>query len=226
MKKLVLFIYVMLVVVMTIATFVEYGHGTSFVLEHIYHSTPFAMTWSLLAVLTVWVLFYLQMWRRFFSFLLHLSFVVILLGAAVSFKSSEKGMLHLRMGVPSCQFMEQESRMLTDMPFSMRLDTFWVEYYPGTEAPADYVSRVTCLSGAGEEAHRAEISMNRILEYEGYRFYQSSYDEDGQGSWLSVNYDPWGTGITYAGYLLLAVSMLGVLPVSYTHLTLPTMAVV
>ena len=30
------------------------------------------------------------------------------------------------------------------------------------------------------------ISMNNILKYRGYRFYQSSYDEDGQGSLLSV----------------------------------------
>lgn len=53
--------------------------------------------------------------------------------------------------------------------------------------------------------------MNKILEIEGYRFYQSSYDEDGQGSWLSVNYDPWGTTLSYVGYILLAISMFIVL---------------
>ena len=49
--------------------------------------------------------------------------------------------------------------------------------------------------------------MNNILSHEGWRFYQSSFDEDRRGTWLSVNYDPWGTGITYAGYIMLLVSM-------------------
>ncbi|MBR4845557.1 MAG: cytochrome c biogenesis protein CcsA, partial [Bacteroidaceae bacterium] len=49
--------------------------------------------------------------------------------------------------------------------------------------------------------------MNNILSHKGWRFYQSSYDEDGRGSWLSVNYDPWGTGVTYVGYIVLLASM-------------------
>ena len=196
---------------MAISTFVEYGQGTSFVTEHIYHSTFFIMAWALLAVLTLGVLFQLQMWRRFFSFLLHLSFVVVLMGAAVSFTTSQKGFLHLRIGTSTFQFVEQETHLLKDMPFMLRLDTFWIEHYPGTEAPSDYVSRVTCLASDGMQEHSSRISMNQILAYQGYRFYQSSYDEDGLGSWINVNYDPWGTLLTYIGYLLLAVSMLGLL---------------
>lgn len=53
--------------------------------------------------------------------------------------------------------------------------------------------------------------MNRILSRQGYRFYQSSFDDDKEGSWLSVNYDPWGIGVTYAGYILLGISMLWML---------------
>ncbi|MBQ4519863.1 MAG: cytochrome c biogenesis protein CcsA [Bacteroidaceae bacterium] len=53
--------------------------------------------------------------------------------------------------------------------------------------------------------------MNNILTHKGYRFYQSSYDEDGRGTWLSVNYDPWGTGLTYTGYLLLLIAMIGMM---------------
>ena len=210
-KGILLFIYVFLIIVMAIATFVEYSQGTSFVTGHIYHSTFFIMAWALLAVLTLRVLFRLQMWRRFFSFLLHLSFVIILLGAVVSFKTSQKGFLHLRIGTSTFQFVEQETHLLKDMPFILRLDTFWVEHYPGTEAPSDYVSRVTCLAGDGVPKHSSRISRNQILAYQGYRFYQSSYDEDGRGSWINVNYDPWGTPLTYLGYLLLAISMLGLL---------------
>ncbi|MBK5203804.1 MAG: cytochrome c biogenesis protein CcsA, partial [Prolixibacteraceae bacterium] len=41
--------------------------------------------------------------------------------------------------------------------------------------------------------------------------YQSSFDDDKKGSWLSVNHDPWGIPVTYSGYLLLALSMIGFL---------------
>lgn len=53
--------------------------------------------------------------------------------------------------------------------------------------------------------------MNTPLDHQGYRFYQSSYDEDGRGTWLRVNYDPWGTGLTYTGYLLLLIAMIGMM---------------
>lgn len=208
---MILFVYVFLIVVMATATFVEYGQGTPFVSEHIYHSAFFIMAWALLAILTLGVLFWLQMWRRFFCFLLHLSFVAILLGAAVSFKTSQKGFLHLRVGASAFQYVEKGTHLLKDLPFILRLDTFWIDHYPGTETPSDYVSRVTCLVGNGVQKHSSRISMNQILEYQGYRFYQSSYDEDGRGSWFNVNYDPWGTFLTYIGYLLFAFSMLGLL---------------
>ena len=75
------------------------------------------------------------------------------------------------------------------LPFAIGLDTFYVSYYPGTEAPADYVSRIYTDE---IPCRKAEVSMNRIFSHHGYRFYQSSFDEDFQGTWLSVNHDPWG----------------------------------
>ena len=106
--------------------------------------------------------------------------------------------------------MVQDSRHLLPLPFSLRLDSFRIVCYPGTEAPADYVSYIH-VSGNGRESQKASVSMNRIFSCGGYRFYQSSYDPDGRGSWLSVNHDPWGIGVTYAGYALLGLSMLWVL---------------
>ena len=71
--------------------------------------------------------------------------------------------------------------------------------------PSDYRSEITFLP----EGKPVLISMNNIAKYRGYRFYQADYDEDGAGSILSVSHDPWGVGITYAGYLLLLLSMIG-----------------
>jgi len=47
--------------------------------------------------------------------------------------------------------------------------------------------------------------MNHVLDYGGYRFFQSSFDPDEKGTVLSVNHDFWGTWITYLGYFLMIV---------------------
>lgn len=212
LNKAVWSLYVAMVAVLAVATLVEYSEGTAYVCKYIYHSPVFCIGWGLLVLLGgLWLLFKKRMWRRVPSFLLHLSFVVILSGAFLSFLSSKKGYVHLRMNAPMTQFVDQETRLVTDLPFSLALDTFFIKYYPGTDAPSDYVSRVSCWSSGEPVVTFAEISMNQVLDYQGYRFYQSSFDEDGKGSWLSVNYDPWGTAVTYIGYLMLGLSMIAVL---------------
>lgn len=211
MKRLVWSLYVALIAVLAVATWVEYSQGTAFVCKYIYHNPTFCIGWGLLVLSALGIIYKQKMWRRFPMFLLHLSLVVILTGALTSFLSSQKGTVHLRMNESVTQFMEQETRLLKDLPFTLQLDTFYINYYPGTDAPSDYVSRVSCIHSENEASLQTEISMNKVLDFQGYRFYQSSFDEDGKGGWLSVNYDPWGTGITYVGYLMLAVSMLAVL---------------
>jgi cytochrome c-type biogenesis protein CcsB len=95
------------------------------------------------------------------------------------------------------------------LPFAIALNDFQLERYPGSMTPASYASEVTVIDPkAGAMPFR--IYMNHILEYQGYRFFQSSYDQDEQGTVLSVNRDP-GTWITYVGYVLLAIGMFGVL---------------
>ena len=230
-KKITLVLYLLLITVLAVATLVEHSLGSAFVAEHIYHSVPFILLWGALGVLMIfslWKKTFLQVWPKI---LLHLSFLVILAGALTTYLTSRKGMMHLRMGEPSFQYMEGESRLIRSLPFTLELDTFYIDYYPGTDAPADYVSVVKvgthlnppCKGGlvgsqhiqspslTGRDGEGLLLSMNNILTHKGYRFYQSSYDEDYRGTWLSVNYDPWGTAITYAGYLLLLISMIGLM---------------
>ncbi len=204
-KKAIVFLYSVIVVVLAVATFIENSYGTRFVTENVYHTAWFCALWAALAVLSV-VLFVVRgLWRRVPVALLHASFVVILVGALTTFLTSNKGMLHIRKEMPADSYIIPDRGSMMRLPFKMQLDSFVVECYQGTEAPSDYISYVS----VGDENVR--ISMNNIFAKDGYRFYQSSYDEDMQGSWLSVNYDPWGTGITYAGYLLLGLSMILVL---------------
>ena len=93
------------------------------------------------------------------------------------------------------------------LPFSLTLNDFIAEKYPGTEnSYASFKSKVT-VSGGGE-TFPYDIEMNHILNYQGYRLFQSSFHPDEQGTILSVNRDFWGTLITYIGYILLFVSLL------------------
>lgn len=89
------------------------------------------------------------------------------------------------------------------LPFTIRLDDFVLERYPGSNSPSSYKSKVTLTDKEEGVEIPFEIYMNHILKHRGYRFYQSSYDPDETGTVLSVNHDPAGMRVTYGGYLLL-----------------------
>lgn len=86
-------------------------------------------------------------------------------------------------------------------PFFMYLKKFQLEKYPGSNAPSSYSSDVIVMDGSEELQHR--IYMNHVLDYKGFRFFQTSYDPDEKGTILSVNHDVSGTIITYIGYAML-----------------------
>ena len=135
---------------------------------------------------------------------LHIGLAVILAGALVTFLFGTSGSIHLREGEATAAY-ELDDETPATLPFSIRLEAFAIDYYEGTRRPLDYRSDITFLP----EGNAVRISMNNIAKYRGYRFYQADYDEDGLGSILAVSHDPWGVGITYAGYLLLLLSMIG-----------------
>ena len=93
------------------------------------------------------------------------------------------------------------------MPFSIKLNDFQLDRYPGSMSPSSYASRVTVTDRGKNKTFPFHIYMNHVLNYRGYRFFQSSYDRDELGSVLSVNHDYWGTLFTYIGYFLLALGM-------------------
>ncbi|MGD0341702.1 MAG: cytochrome c biogenesis protein CcsA [Bacteroidales bacterium] len=89
------------------------------------------------------------------------------------------------------------------LPFSLRLNDFILERYPGSSSPSGYKSNVTLIDKAAKVEKPFMIFMNNILNYKGYRFYQSSFDKDEKGTMLSVNHDPGGILVTYTGYAFL-----------------------
>ena len=56
-----------------------------------------------------------------------------------------------------------------------------------------------------------DIYMNNILNHQGYRFFQASFDPDELGTILSVNKDFYGTFLTYVGYIILYISLLTIM---------------
>jgi len=94
------------------------------------------------------------------------------------------------------------------LPFELKLNEFILERYAGSESPSSYASEVTLIDKENGVVQNHRIFMNNILDYKGYRFFQSSYDKDEKGTVLSVNNDFYGTWITYVSYFILIVGFL------------------
>ncbi len=94
------------------------------------------------------------------------------------------------------------------VPFSIKLKKFILDKYPGTNSASSYASEVQLIDGRKNVNKNYRIFMNNILDHRGYRFFQSSFDKDEKGTYLSVNNDFWGTLISYIGYALLTIGLL------------------
>lgn len=192
------------VVVMAASTFIEASSGTPFVSQHIYGSWWFAALWGILCLTSLWVMARSWSKSKWVTMGLHLSMLLILAGALVTMLTSAKGTLHLRQGESVSVYSKSDGTM-AQLPFILHLTSFKVACYPGTQAPQDYESHITYNCMAHNETGEYTISMNNIFHSDGFRLYQSSFDPDLKGSWLMVNYDPYGTAIVYTGYALFAL---------------------
>lgn len=205
LKKLTLCLYTMLILCMGIATIVERLYGTDIAATYIYGAWWFVALWAALAAAGVAML-----WRRRLPLavvLLHVALIGILAGAFVTYLTAERGTISLRMDVAQTHFENSETHHVAQLPFALTLRDFRVVNYPGTDAPMDFQSSVEATQ-PDSEPQRLTISMNNIGSCQGYRFYQSSYDEDLQGTHLLVSHDPYGIAVTYASYLLLLLSFI------------------
>lgn len=96
------------------------------------------------------------------------------------------------------------------LPFSIKLNDFVAQKYPGTEKSySAFESEVTVQDSL--KKFDAKIFMNNVLDYRGFRFFQASFDPDEKGTVLSVNHDFWGTWITYIGYFLLYIALMAIM---------------
>ena len=194
-----------LLLILTIATILEKIYGTDFVNEYIYSSVPFVILWGVTAITSLLYIIKSKLHRQPVIFLLHLSLLFILAGPFTTWIYGEQGTMRVRQGEQQTSFTDSKG-ISHQLPFSITLNQFEIIYYKGTLAPMDFISHI---SVADKDCHRqiqGKVSMNHIFSYQHYRFYQSGYSEDNEGSVFSVSHDPYGIGITYAGYTLLLLS--------------------
>ncbi|RMA57278.1 cytochrome c biogenesis protein [Ulvibacter antarcticus] len=109
---------------------------------------------------------------------------------------------------PELNFSAAYGAQEVTVPFNIKLNDFILDKYPGTNSASSYASEVTVIDPAENVNMDYRIYMNNILDYDGYRFFQSSFDRDEKGTYLSVNSDWWGTIISYIGYALLTLGMI------------------
>ncbi len=205
LKKVTFSLVALIIVILVVSTILEKTCGTSYVSKYIYNSTHFISLWIILSLSAAIYAIKRGLLKKPITMMLHFSFIVILIGALITHIYSEEGALHLRQGVGSSIFINNDG-MGHKMPFMVSLDKFQVKYYAVSNSPSDYQSKVTIIDG--DKNISSELSMNNILTYRGYRFYQASFDSDEMGTTLLVNYDPIGIAITYIGYFSLFIAML------------------
>jgi len=175
---------------------------------YVYGRVWFEVIMWLLGINLIGVMFKYKTYKKIPIFILHLSIIIILLGAAITRYFGYEGQLALRNGETKSEIVviknkaNPSDKKVIDLGFKIKLKKFVMKKYPGSMQPSSYESFITVIDK--DKTFDYHIYMNHILFYKGYRFYQASYFPDERGSILSVNKDP-GMWITYLGYFLLTV---------------------
>ena len=114
-------------------------------------------------------------WSYFAVYFVHGSILIIVVGALIGALFGYRGSMNILEGETSNKvFPFRRSHGFITLPFHIKLEKFEIEFYPnGT--PKDYRSYVKVLDG--ETNFDYIIRVNHPLEYQGIKFYQSSYQE-------------------------------------------------
>lgn len=185
------------ILLMMAATILEKLYGSFTAFSWVYHNPVFFVLWVVTAVCG---LFALRSMNGLFTKLIHISFVLILGGAFLTHLTGEEGNVRLPKGETVTTWIRKDGREIA-LPSPMTLSNFEIERYSGSEAAANYRSYIEV------DGRKMEISMNHIARISGYRFFQARFEEN--ASILSINHDPWGIGVTYTGYAILLLSLIG-----------------
>ncbi len=190
----------LLMLVLISATFLEKLFGTSFALNSIYHSPWFIALWTVLVISAMAYIFCAS--RRHTLTLLHISLAVVLLGAFVSFLTSQHGNIILaKDAVPASMFTTSEER-LEKLPFTLQVTNIDTVYSKKDGAIIDYIAYI--IADNRKESHQYIISLNDPITIDGYSFCIKGTDNGNLS--LLVAHDTYGLPISYTGYIMVFIS--------------------
>lgn len=161
----------------------------------IYSSVGWKFLWIVIAAAMITGMIMGRLWRNGPAFIMHTAFICMIAGGFCTSLFSRRGTLHLFPSHTTDYFISSAGKM-EKLPAAVTLLSFAPEYYPGMNFPKDFKSVLKTASG-----DTIRISMNHIGRLGNYRFYQTSYDEQG-GTLLTVTHDPAGITVTYTGFFL------------------------
>ena len=192
---------------LALASIIEKYLGTQAAKLLVYYSPLFFLLQSLLVVNFILILDkheFIQK-RRWALVIVHVAFIVILIGAFITHMFGKEGTVHIREGETVDQMLVHSNQGMSfeKLPFTLQLTDFKLIRYPGSESPSSYESNLRVQ--LDDKSFDAKVYMNHVLDMKGYRFFQASYDEDERGTVLSVNRDFVGRRVTYFGYFLLLI---------------------
>lgn len=170
---------------------------TTFLSPEVYGSWWFVAIWAVFAIALTATICATRMWRHAGRFILHISLLAMLGGGLLTWLTKTEGIMHISAGQEAQSFADFNGK-IHKLPTPVKLHRFETEYYPGGKIAKDYRSH---LEIGGE---KRTVSMNNIVELDGYRLLQYSFDEEG-GTVLSVSKDPYGMPLSYAGYIMFAI---------------------
>jgi len=112
-------------------------------------------------------------WSPLMVYVVHISVLVVLLGALLGSLFGFKGMMNLSEGETSAEVMLSSGRQSVLLPFQVRCDKFEVSYYD-TGAPKEFRSDLAIV-GNGKDVLKESIRVNDPLTFEGVTFYQATW---------------------------------------------------
>lgn len=202
MRKISFASLLILILLLAAASVADKICGPEFAYNRFYGSWPTIIIWFVMGMTALVTVVKLREKLGGARFWVHISLLLILAGAGVTHFAAREGFITLTAnGLPAESFVESDGKT-SPLPFSVGLLSCEVTYYPATTTPANYSATLAFSSIDKPQI----VAVNKVVEVSGYRFFLTDIsDADCR---LQVSHDPVGIALSYAGYILFALTAL------------------
>lgn len=139
--------------------------------------------------------------------LIHGGLVIMLAGGLFTDLCSVESVMELRPGETKSYSVDAWRPIRYEKPYSITLNNFIHESYPGTDIPKKFVSQITLRDPAHGVNREVQISMNHPFRYAGETYYQAGFGSGDQSSILQVVRNP-GFAAPYVACAIIGLGLL------------------